>query len=180
MVGRKLGIDKERTKEIDGDLSLHKELAPDTWGEFAVTAQKDSGEVVLERANHTLSWVCMAIVGIVEWILEVLGGDGCTHGVGDLVVKFVKDWIDSRSLQFGVSSIVPLSEVVCLPTLDCMDKDCVGIIIVEEKDVVHTTGGGEGKMSGLICGDHGAELVKFNCIGADKKMVTGNRRSWWG
>ena len=60
-----------------------------------------------------------------------------------------------------------------------MDKDCVGIMIVEEKDVVHTTGGGEGKSPELIRGDHGVELVKFNCIDADK-MVTGNRRSWQG
>ena len=60
-----------------------------------------------------------------------------------------------------------------------MDKDCVGIMIVKEKDVVHTTGGGEGKTPGSIRGNHGIELVKFNCIGADK-MVTGNRRSWWG
>ena len=40
-----------------------------------------------------------------------------------------------------------------------MDKICVGIMIVEEKDVVHTTGGNEGKTPGLIRGDHGVELV---------------------
>ena len=55
MVGQKLGIDTGRTKEIDRDLSLHGELAPDIWGEFAVTARKDSGEVVLERDNCTFS-----------------------------------------------------------------------------------------------------------------------------
>ena len=91
MVGQKLGIDTGRTKEIDGDLSLHKELAPETGGEFAVTAQKDSSEVVLERANPTLSWVCMVIMDISKLIPEVLGGDGRTHGVGDLIVEFVKD-----------------------------------------------------------------------------------------
>ena len=87
-------------------------------GGFAVTAQNDSGEVALECANRTLSLVCMVITGINDLILEVLGGDGPTHGVGDLVVKLVHDWIDSCSLQFGVVSIVPLNEVVCLPTLD--------------------------------------------------------------
>ena len=85
----------------------------------------------------------MVIVGINKLILEVLGTDGHTHGVRDLVVEFVKDWIDSRSLQFGVASIAPFDEVVCLPTLDWMDMDCVGIMIVEEKDIVYTTGGGE-------------------------------------
>ena len=30
VVGRKVGIDTGRTKEIDGDLSLYKELAPET------------------------------------------------------------------------------------------------------------------------------------------------------
>ena len=63
-----------RTKEIDGELSLHKKLAPETGGELAVTARKDSGEVVFERANRALSWICMVIVGIDELILEVLGG----------------------------------------------------------------------------------------------------------
>ena len=118
VVDQKLGIDTGRTKEIDGDLSLHEELAPETRAEFAVTAQKDRGEVVLERANCRLSWVCMVIVGIDELILEVLGGDGRTHGVGDLAVEFVKDWIYSCSLQFSVAGIVPPNEVVCLPTLD--------------------------------------------------------------
>ena len=46
------------------------------------------------------------IVGISKLILEIFGSDGHTHGVRDLVVKFVKDWIDSHSLQFGVASIV--------------------------------------------------------------------------
>ena len=31
----------------------------------------------------------------------------------------------------------------------------------------------------MIRGDHGFELVEFNRIGADK-MVTRNRRLWWG
>ena len=93
--------------------------------------------------------------------------------------QVVKDWIDSCSLQFGVASIVPFDEGVCLPTLDWMDKDCVGIMIVEEKYIVHTTGGGEWKTHRLISGDHGIELIKFNHIGTDK-MVTGNRRSGLG
>ena len=104
--------------------------------------------MVFERANPTLSWVCMVIVGISELIFEVIGGDGRTHGVGDLVVEFVQGWIDSCSLQFGVASIVPINEVVYLPTPDWMDKDCVGIMIVEKKDIVHTEGGGERKTSG--------------------------------
>ena len=54
VVGQKLGIDTGRTKEIGGDIRLHKELAPETGGKLAVTARKDSGEVVLERANCTL------------------------------------------------------------------------------------------------------------------------------
>ena len=54
--------------------------------------------------------------------------------------------------------------------------DCVEIMIVEENDVVHTTGGSEGKTPGLISGDHGAEFIKFNRISAEK-MVTENRRS---
>ena len=109
VVGRKLGIDVGRTKEIDGDLSLHKELALESGMELTVAARKDSGEVVLELANRTLRWVCRVIVCIGELILEGLGGDGRAHGVGDLIVEFVKDWIDSCSLQFHIASIVPLN-----------------------------------------------------------------------
>ena len=121
----------------------------------------------------------MVIIGVSELIHEVLGGDGRTHGIRDLVVKFVKDWIDSRSLQFGIASILLLDEVVCLPTLDWMGKGCVGIMIVEEKDIVHTTCGGERKMPRLINRDHGVELVAFNSRGADE-MVKGNMRSGLG
>ena len=112
----------------------------------------------------------MVSVGISELILEVFGGDGRTHGVRDLVVNFVKDWINSHSLQFGIASIVPFNEMVCLPTLDWMDKDCARIMIVEEKDIVHTTGGGEWKTPRLIHTDHGVELVEFNSRGADEMV----------
>ena len=86
--------------------------------------------MVLEHANHALSWICVVIVGISELILEIFGSDGRTHGIRDLVVEFVNDYIDSCSLQFGVASIVPFDEVVCLPTLDWVNEDCVGVMIV--------------------------------------------------
>ena len=54
--------------------------------------------MVLEHVNGALSWICMVIMSIGELILELLDGDGCVHGVGDLVVKFVEDWIDSCGL----------------------------------------------------------------------------------
>ena len=54
--------------------------------------------MVLERVNRTLSWISMVIVGVSELILDILGGDGRRHGVRDLVVEFVKDWIDFHSL----------------------------------------------------------------------------------
>ena len=60
-----------------------------------------------------------------------------------------------------------------------MNKGCVGIMIVEEKDIVHTTYGGEWKMSRLVRRDDGVELVEFDSRGADK-MVTRNRRSILG
>ena len=47
--------------------------------------------MVLEHASRALSLICMVIVGIGKLILEVLGGDGRTHGARDLVVEFVKD-----------------------------------------------------------------------------------------
>ena len=114
----------------------------------------------------------MVIVGTGKLILEVLVGDGRAHGVGDLVVEFVQDWVDSGSLQFCIAYIVPLNEVVSLPALDGMDKDCVGIMILEEKDIVHTTGGGEERTPWLISGDHGVKVIEFNRIVADK-MITG-------
>ena len=64
----------------------------------------------------------MVIMCISKLILEIFGGDGHMHAVGDLVVKFVKDRIDSSCLQFGVvQSIVTLDEVFCLSTLKKKD-----------------------------------------------------------
>ena len=72
----------------------------------------------------------MVIVGISELILEILGGDGRTHAVGDLVVEFVNDWIDLSGLKFCVASIVDLHKMFCLSTLDGVDEDCIGVLIV--------------------------------------------------
>ena len=79
----------------------------------------------------------------------------------------MKDRIDPGGLQLGVTSIVAFDEVVCLSTLDWVNKDRIGVMIVEEKDVVHATCGGEGKTSRLVRGDHDVEIVKFNSRGAD-------------
>ena len=40
VVDQKLGIETERTKEIDGNLSLHKELAPETGGNLLSQPEK--------------------------------------------------------------------------------------------------------------------------------------------
>ena len=120
----------------------------------------------------------MVIVSISELILELLGSDGHAHGIGDLVVKFVKDGIDSRSLQFCIASVVSLNEVVGLPDLDRIYKDCVGVMIVEEEHIVHNTSRGEGKATCLVSGDHGVKCFEFTHISADK-VGTGNWRSWW-
>ena len=87
--------------------------------------------MVFECANRMLHWICMVIIGISELILEILGGDGCTHAVGDLIVNFAKDGIDTSGLQFRVASIVVFDEVFCLSTLGWVDEDCIGIMIVE-------------------------------------------------
>ena len=86
--------------------------------------------MVFECANYTFRWIGMVIVGIGELILEIFCGDGRTDAVGDFIVEFVKDRIDSRILQFGVTSIVALDEVFCLSTFDWVNEDCIGVMIV--------------------------------------------------
>ena len=150
MVGRKLGIDTGRMKKVDGDFCLHKKIESETGREFAVTARQDSSDVIFECANRTLRPICMVIVGIIELILEILGGGGCTHVVGDLVVEFVKHRIDTSGLQFGVASIIALGEMFCLSILDGIDKDGIGVMIIQQKNAVHATRGGEVKTTWLI------------------------------
>ena len=66
---------------------------------------------------------------------------------------------------------VAFDQMFGLSILDGVDKDCIGIMIMEKKDVAHTTVGCERKASWLICTNHGIEGVKFNSSGADE-MVT--------
>ena len=67
----------------------------------------------------------MVLVGISELIFEILGSDGRTHAVGDLIVEFVNDRIEPSCLQFCVVSIVALDEVLYLSTLDWVDEDSI-------------------------------------------------------
>ena len=100
-------------------------------------------------------------------------GFGC-----GFVVEFVEDWIDTGGLQFCIAGVIPLNKVVGLPALDRMNEDGVGIMIIEEEDIVHPAGGGEGKTSGLVSGDNGVECFEFARIGADQ-VITGEWRPWW-
>ena len=104
----------------------------------------------------------MVSMRISELKLEIFGGDGRMHAVGDRIVKFVKHGIDTNCLQFGIASIIPLDEVFCLSALDGMDKDGIEIMIVQQKDVVHAACEDEGEPTWLILRDHGVEFVKFN------------------
>ena len=51
-------------------------------------------------------------------------------------------------------------------------------MIIEEKDIVHTTGGGKSKLPRLIRRDPNVEFVEFNSRGADE-MVTGRGDLGW-
>ena len=57
--------------------------------------------------------------------------------------------------------------MLCLPTFDGVDKDGIGIMVIEKENVVHITGGCEWETAWLVCGNHGIEFVKFNSGGAD-------------
>ena len=143
MVGGKLGIDKGRTKKIDRDFCLREKIAPKTWRKLAVTSRQDSSGVVFEGANRALHLFSMVIASISELKLEILGSDGHTHAVGGLIVEFMEISIDISCLQFDVASIVTLDQVVVFSTFHRMDKDGIGIMVIEKEDVVHVTGGGE-------------------------------------
>ena len=85
----------------------------------------------------------MVVVGCSELKLEILGSDGHTHALGDIVVEFVNHGIDTSGLQFGIASIVALYQVFGLSTLDGAYKDFIGIMVIKQKDVVHATRVGE-------------------------------------
>ena len=75
--------------------------------------------------------------------------------------------------------IVAFDQVLCLCTLDGVNKDFIGIKIIEKNDVVHFMVGCEGKAAWLICRNHGIEDVKLDSSGADK-MVARDMRSGRG
>ena len=150
MVGGELGIDSRRTGKIDGDFGLGKKAAPKAGRELAVTARKNSSEVVLECPNGTPGRISVVITNIGELILEVLGSNGCTHTVRNLVVEFVENMSYVSCFEFGEASIVTLDKVLCLSSFDGVDKDSVGIMVIEKANVAHSMGGCEWETAWLV------------------------------
>ena len=100
-------------------------------GNFLSQPDRIAVKWFFESADCTLRWIRMVIVGISKLILEIIGGDVPTHAVGDLIVEFVNDRIDTSGLKFCVASIVALDKVFYLSTLDGVDKDGIGVMIVK-------------------------------------------------
>ena len=63
VVSREMGMKTGRTKEVEGEDCLRKEVRPLLYGEPGVEGRKSSDEVVLERLDGTFGGVGAVDVG---------------------------------------------------------------------------------------------------------------------
>ena len=68
--------------------------------------------------------------------MELFGFIGCYEVLGNFVVKSLKCWNDSGWFELVVAKIVSSNEMVRLSAFDRCCKDCVAVIIIEDKDAV--------------------------------------------
>ena len=108
-------------------------------GKVVVARGKPSAKMVFECADRTFGGV--VAVGIRGNKLEVNGvlTEGFLHGMGALVVKDVESGGCTVLLEVFMACLPGCSDLQGLPVLENLVVDGVGIVVVEDKDIVVTT-----------------------------------------
>ena len=92
--------------------------------------------MAFERSDCSLSKVMAMIVGVCKLVVKLFGFDGCYEFLGNFVVKSLEGWNDSCLFKLVVAKVVASNKMVGLSALDGCCQDCIGVIIVQDKDVV--------------------------------------------
>ncbi len=129
---------------------MREESIPFSKGELGVYSAKNGDKMVFERANGTFGGI-----GAVFFRRDTLKGylvadEGVFEILGTFIVQDVQvDWM-ALNTKFFVDGFPGITNAGCLPVGKSNSVDRVGVLVVEDKDVVISTTGGDWKLTSLI------------------------------
>ena len=79
--------------------------------------------------------------------MELFRFNVCYEVLGNFVAKLLKCWNDSGLFELVVAKVVSSNEMVYLSAFDRCCKDCIAVIIVQDKDIVVASTGDEWELA---------------------------------
>ena len=92
--------------------------------------------MAFERPYCPFGEVVAVVVCICKLVVELFCLNGCNEFLGHFVIETLKGWNDPCPFELVVAMIKASDEVVSLSALDGGGKDCIAVIILEDKNVV--------------------------------------------
>ena len=135
-VGGKAWVFTGRAEQDESEDFLGDEPVPFLGGEVGFARGKSSAKIIFECADRTFGGV--AAVGIWGDKLEVdvALAEGFMHGTRALVVEDVESGGSTMLLDVFIARLPGFSDLQGLSVLEKLGVDGVGVVLVEDKDIL--------------------------------------------
>lgn len=94
-----------------------------------------------EGLDSSLCNILLVVICVTDLVFQFLFLDAFDHFFGHFVVKSLYDRVNSSFLEFFVACIVAFNEVSSALGFDRFSKNGIGIVIIQDEDVVVISGG---------------------------------------
>ncbi len=143
-------MDAGRPEQVESQDRLRQKSIPFAEGELGVDGAEDGDKVVLEGANGTFCRIGTVFFGWNALELDLILQEGILEVLGAFVVKDVKIWGMTLMDESLVSFFPGFADTGRFAIGNGDSMDGVGVLMVQNKNVIVPTAGGHREAAGLV------------------------------
>ena len=136
VVSGEFGVDPGGPEQVECDDGLWEKLIPETSRESLISSVQNGSEVIFKSADSTLRWIVTVVMESHQLVFEVLLFNFVEEVLGGFIVQALVDGGNAGLSELLVAGFLPKDEIVRFPAFNWASKDSIGVIVVEEEDVV--------------------------------------------
>ena len=135
-MGGKAWVCAGRAEQVESEHCLGVEAVQFLGGEVRVAIGESSANMIFECADCTFVGVAAVCIWGYKLEVDVVLEEGFLHGAGALVVKDVESGGCTVLLEVFMTRLPGFSDLQGLPVLEKLGVDGVGVVVVEDEDIL--------------------------------------------
>ena len=135
-MGGKAWVFTGRAEQDESEDFLGDETVPFLGGEVGFARGESSAKMILECANRAFNRVTAMCVWGDKLEVDIVFAEGFLHGTGALVMEDVESGSRTVLLEMFVARFPGFGDLQVLPVLEKLGVDGVGVIVVEDEDIL--------------------------------------------